>query len=92
MYIVQESIGEEVIADVILNLETFYNSMGKRKHFSDGISLEIGNDIEVYDICNDWMETFCEYDIDDQLDGSVCHVSEIDEEWLGMFSLSIFGC
>ena len=58
--IVQESIGEEVIADVILTWETCYNSMGKRGHFSDGISFEIGNDMEGNYICNDWMETFCE--------------------------------
>ena len=54
--------------------------MGKRGHFSDGMSLKIGSDIEINDICNYWMETFCEYSIDDQLDGSVCHLSEKGEE------------
>ena len=73
--IVHESIGKEVIADVILSSETCYKSIGKRGHFGDGISLENGYDIEWNDICNDWMQTFCEYNIDDQLDGPVCHLS-----------------
>ena len=69
-----------MISDVILS-----KYMGKRGHFSDGISLQIGNDIERNDTCNDGIETFCEYDIDDKLDRSVCHLSEMDEECLGAF-------
>ena len=41
-------------------------------------------------MCNDWVETFCEYNIDDQLNGSIFHLSEMDEECLGIFSVSIF--
>ena len=81
-----------MIADVMLSSETHYNSIGKKGHFSDDVFLEIGNDIEGNDICNDWMEMFCECDIDDQLDGSVCHLLEIGEECLGIFSVSIFNC
>ena len=39
--------------------------MGKSGHFRDGISLEIGNDIEGNDICNDLMDMFYEYDLDE---------------------------
>ena len=74
--IVQKSIDDEVIADAIL-----HSDMGKEGHLSDNISLENGNDVKGNDICNDWAETFCEYNIDDQLDGSVCHLSEMDEVW-----------
>ena len=63
--IVQKSNEEEVIADVIISSETCYNSMGKRGHSVDDISLEIGNNIDGNDVCNDWMEMFCEYNIDD---------------------------
>ena len=76
----QENIGEEVVADVLLSLETHYNSMGKSGHFSDRISFEIGYIITVNHICNDWTERFCEYDMDDQLDGSVCHLPDFNEE------------
>ena len=79
-----------MIADVILSSEPCYNSMGKRGHFSDDISLDIGNDIEGNGRCNDWMETFVEYNVDDQLDGSDSHLSEIDEKCLSIFSVSIF--
>ena len=85
MCIVQESINDEAIAYVIQSSE-----MGKRGNFRDGISLEIGNDIEGNDICCDWMETFCECNIDDQLNGSVFHLSEMGEECLGIFLVSIF--
>ena len=85
--IVQESIGDEVIADAKLS-----SDMGRRGHFSDGISLENGDDFEGNDIFNYWVETFCEYNIDDQLDGFVRHLSRIDEECLGIFSVSIFDC
>ena len=54
--------------------------MGKRGQFSDGIFLDNGNDFEGSDMCNDRVETFCENNINDQLDGSVCHLPEIDEE------------
>ena len=55
------------------------SDVGKRGHFSDGISLQYGNDFEGNDTCNDWMEKFCTYNTDDQLDESVCHLSEMDE-------------
>ena len=60
LYIFQESIDDEVIADAILSLD-----FDKRWHFSDGISLNNGNDFEENDMCNDLAETFCEYNIDD---------------------------
>ena len=63
-----------MIADVILS-----SNMVKAGHFSDGISLENGNDFDKNNICNDWTETFCEYNIEYKLDGSVCHLSEMDE-------------
>ena len=84
LYIVWESNGEELIPGVILSSEMSCNSMGKRGHFSDGIYLELGNDIKGNDMCNDWMETFHEYGIDDQLDGSVRHFLENNEEFLGI--------
>ena len=86
MCIAQESI-DEVIADAILSLD-----ISKRGYFSDGISLDNGNDLEENDMCNDWVENFCEYSIDKQLDGSVCHLFEMDEECMGIFSVSIFDC
>ena len=33
-----------------------------------------------------------EFDIDDQLDGSVCHLPENGEECLGIFSVRTFDC
>ena len=39
------------------------------------ISAEISDDIKMNDIGNDWSGNFCEYDIDEQHDGSVCHLS-----------------
>ena len=92
LFIVQENNGEEVITDVILRSETCYNIVGNRVHFSDDIFLDIGNDIEEDDICNDWTEPFCNYVTCDQLDGSVCHLSENDEECLGIFLVGIFDC
>ena len=50
------------------------------------------NDFEGNDTCNDWMETFCEYNIDDQFDEFLSHLSEMDEECLGIFLVSIFDC
>ena len=38
------------------------------------------------------MEMFYEYDKDNELDGSACHLTEISEECLGIFSLSTFDC
>ena len=73
-----------MIADAILSLD-----VGKRGHFRDDISLENGNDFEGNEMYNDWVETFSEYNIDDQLDGSIGHVSEMNEECLGIFSVSI---
>ena len=67
--IVQESIDDEVTADAILS-----SAMGRRGGFSDGISLENSYDVEGNDICNDWIETLCEYSINDQLDRSVFHL------------------
>ena len=64
-----------MIADVILS-----SDIGKIGHFGDGISRENGDDLEGNDMCNNWAETFCEYNVDDQLHGSVCHLSEMDEE------------
>ena len=87
MCIVQKTIDDEVIADAILS-----SDIGERMHFSDGISLENGNEFEGNNICNDWAATFCEHDIDDQLDGSVCHLSEMDEQYLGICSVSVFDC
>ena len=58
--------------------------MDKRGHFSDDISLDSGNDFEGNDTCNEWVETFYEYNIDNQLDGSVCHLSEKDEKRWGI--------
>ena len=73
MCIVQESINDKDIADAMLS-----SDMGKRRQVSDVISLENGNDFDGNDICNDWAEAFCENNINDQLDGSVCHLSEMD--------------
>ena len=87
MCTVQESINDEVSADAI-----FSSDIGKKGHFSEGISLENGNDFEGNVMCNDWAELFCEYNIHVQLDGSVCHLSKMDEECLGIFSVSIFDC
>ena len=81
-----------MIADLILSSKTCYNCMGKRGHFCDGISLELGDDIEGIDICDDWTVTFYEYDIVYQHDGSVCCLSEIDEKCFGIVSVSIFYC
>ena len=72
-------------ADAILSYD-----ICKRGNFSDGISPAKGNDFEGNDMCNDWVESFCEYYINDQLDGSVCHLAEMDEKFLGIFSVSIF--
>ena len=87
MCIVQENIDDEAVADVILS-----SDMGKQGHFHDGISLEIGDEIEKKDIFNDWMSLFCENNVDDELDGYVCHLLVIGEDWLGMFFVSIFDC
>ena len=43
-------------------------------------SAEISDDIEGNEIASDWTEMFCEYNIDDQLDGSLCYLSQSDEE------------
>ena len=64
-----------MIADAILSLD-----VGKRGHLSNDISLEIGNDFGGNDMVNDWAETFCEYNIDNQLNGPICHLSETDKE------------
>ena len=64
--IVQESIGDKVIDHAILSFD-----VDKRGHFSDDVFLENGNDFEGNDRCNYWVETFCEYRIHVQLDGSV---------------------
>ena len=69
-----------MIADAILTLD-----VGKRGHFSNDISLENGNDFEGNDMCNDWAEIFCEYNIGHHFDGSICHLSEMDEECFGIF-------
>ena len=69
MCIVQEDIDNEVIADIILSSEK-----GKRAHFKDGIPLEKANIFDRNDMCNDLGETFCDYNIDDQLDVPVCHL------------------
>ena len=66
--------------------------MGERGLFTDDISLENGNGFEGNDMCSDWVEIFCEYNIDDRLDGSICHLSEMDEECLSIFSVSILDC
>ena len=65
------------------------DNMGQK---NGSISAEISDDIEGNDIVNYWSGTFCEYDIDDQLDVSVCHLSEIDEEYIDIFHVSIFDC
>ena len=56
----QKSNCEEVLADVILSSETHYNSVDNIGHISDGIALEIDDDIEGNGISNDWTATFCE--------------------------------
>ena len=66
--------------------------MGKRGHFSDDTYLDNGNDFKENDMCHDLVDVFCEYNMNDQLDGSVCHLSEMDEECLGIFSVSILDC
>ena len=53
-------------------------------------SLDIGNDIEGNNMCNDWTVIFCKYVMDDLLNGSFCHLSEIDDECMNIFSVSIF--
>ena len=85
MFIVQESINDEVIAAVILS-----SDMGKRGHIVEGISFKYENDFERNDLCNDWVETFGEYNINDYFDVSVCHLSEMGEECLGIFLAYIF--
>ena len=84
LFIVQNSIGDEVLADAKLS-----SDMGKRGHLSDDSSLENGDDIEGNGICKDWTETFFEYYVCDQLEGSVCHLSEMGEEFFGIFSVSM---
>ena len=84
MCIVQESINDEGFADAILN-----SDVGKRGHFNNEISLENGNDFKGNDMCNDCVETYCEYNIENQLGGSICHLSEMDEECLDIFSVTI---
>ena len=66
--------------------------MNKRGHFGDSFPFENDNDIKGKDKFNDWTETFCEYNIDYQLYGSVCHLSEISEECLDTFSAIVFDC
>ena len=84
----QEINGEEEIDDVTLNTESCSNCMGNMDLKNGSISAEISDDIEGNDTCNDWSGKFCEYDIDDQLDGTVCHLSEIDEEFIDIFQVS----
>ena len=57
-------------------------------HKNNSISAEINDDIEQKDTGNDWSEMFCEYDIVDQFDGSVCQLSELDEEYIVMLQVS----
>ena len=45
---------------------------------SSSISPDISDDIGGNDKGNVWSGTFCENDIDDQLDESVCHLSNIE--------------
>ena len=58
-------------------------------HNDGSISAEISHDIEGNGIGNDWSGNFCEFDIDDQLNGSVCNVSEVNEESIEIYSMSI---
>ena len=73
-----------MIAGAILS-----SNVVERVHFSDDISLGSHNDFEGNYLCNDWAEIFCEYNMDDILVGSICHMSEMDEECLGIFLVSI---
>ena len=52
-----------MIAHAILSTD-----MDKRGHFSYDISLEDDDDFQGNDMCNDWAEILCEYNIDDQLE------------------------
>ena len=58
------------------------------EHKNDSIFSETSDYLEGNDISNDWLGVFYEYDINDQLDGSVCHLSEIDEEYIDVFQVS----
>ena len=54
--------------------------MGNMGNKNGSIFAEIRDDIEGNDLNNHWSGTFCEHDIDDQLDGSASHLSKIDQE------------
>ena len=69
---------QESINDEVIADATLSLDVGERGHFSNDICLENGNDFEENDMCNDWAEA------------SVCHLSEMDEECLGVFSVSMF--
>ena len=77
--IVQESIDEEVIADVKLSSNTCYNSMGKKRILVMTPLLKLAMILKgmTYAIMV-WRH--------DKLDGSLCHLTTIGEECL----LSIF--
>ena len=85
----QENNGEEVIANVIFGTESCSNNVDNVSQKKSIISDEIKYDIEVNDMSNDWSENLHEYDIDDQLDGSDSHFSEIDAESIDISQGSI---
>ena len=74
-----------MITEVILSTESCLYNMNNAITFAEINNYQITVELEGNDISNDWSVNYCWYDIEDQLEGRICHLC-----WL-LFSRNRWG-